>query len=284
MSLRRILVPVLPDVPPSPQLDAALQLARALGAHIAALHIRPDPEALFATIPEALLTAGAERARYEAEASAEATQAEAGFAAWRARQGLAAEAPGADGVSAGWSSRVGPLQTVLARAGRLADLIVLGFPGMPHLVTGHAFDVALLETGRPVLLAPVPPADAMLRHVMIAWNGSLEAARAVAGALPLLRGAGRISVFTAAQEEGASPACAGELVAYLAGHGLVAAPVTTQDADAQAGPALLRAAVEAGVSLLVMGAYTHGRIRHLLRGGMTTDVLKQAALPVVMAH
>lgn len=285
MPIRSILVPLVPDLAAAPQLAAALGVARPVGGHIRVLHVRPDPEMMFAAMPEAFLTSMRERDRYEAEALAERTRARAGFDAWRERHDLAiGPFDPADGrVHAGWSSRVGPIEVATVEAGRLADLIVLHLPGMPHIATGQAFDAAVFESGRPVLLTPDQVPEAPLHHIMIAWNGSREATRALAGALPLLHAAGRVSVFVAANTD-TERARAKDVAAYLAFHGITPTEIIARVADAAAGPALLAAAAEQGATMLVMGAFTRGRLRQLLLGGATSHVLQHTALPVLMAH
>jgi nucleotide-binding universal stress UspA family protein len=285
MPIRSILVPLVPDLAATPQLEAALRVAGAVGGHIRVLHVRPDPETLFATMPEAFLTSIPERDRYNAEALAERTRARAAFDAWRERHDLAAGPfdPAAGRVHAAWSSRVGPIEVATVEAGRLADLIVLRLPGMPHIATGQAFDAAVFESGRPVLLTPEAVPEVPLHHIMIAWNGSREATRALAGASPLLHAAGRVSVFVAAPTE-AERARVKEVGAYLSWHGIMPTEIVARVADAAAGAALLAAAAEQGATMLVMGAFTRGRLRQLLLGGATSHVLKHTRLPVLMAH
>jgi nucleotide-binding universal stress UspA family protein len=285
MPIRTILVPLVPDITARPQLETALRIARAVGGHIRALHIRPDPEVLFACMPEAFLTSVAERDRFDVEALAEKTRARAAFDAWRELHDLGTGPfDPADGrVHAAWASRIAAIEVATIEAGRLADLIVLHLPGLPSLATGQAFDAAVFESGRPVLLTPDAVPEAPLRHVMVAWNGSREATHALAGALPLLHSAGEVSVFVAAPTE-AERARVKDVTAYFAWHGITPTEIIANLPDNAAGAALLKEASERGATLLVMGAFSRGRLRQILLGGATSHVLQHTTLPVLMAH
>jgi nucleotide-binding universal stress UspA family protein len=126
---------------------------------------------------------------------------------------------------------------------------------------------------------------------MIAWNGSLEAARAVTSALSVLHQASRVTVVTApwpgnGSLEGDSIVDGSELVEALAWHGIQARSGTLRPAatELDVGPALLRAAGDSEASMLVMGAFTRSRIRGFLLGGVTRYVLRNATIPTMMTH
>ncbi|NHZ82077.1 universal stress protein [Massilia sp. CCM 8695] len=144
------------------------------------------------------------------------------------------------------------------------------------------------NSGTPVLMVPRAQAPAWpLRRILLGWNGSREAARAMRFALPLLRRASAVDVAifdTVALESDAG----GELRPVtaigqtLARHG-VRAELLQRDSAGDAGAALLALAGERGAQLLVMGCYGHSRLRELLLGGATRTVLKSMTLPVFMA-
>ena len=154
----------------------------------------------------------------------------------------------------------------------------------------------LLHSGRPVLIVPyapplpllAPPAAA--RNVLISWNASKEASRAVSAALPLLQRAGQVhvAIFDAqvhAAEHGEQPGA--ELLQYLARHG-VDARVHLLDGGGvrrgDIGEALLSQAADLSADLLVMGAYGHSRLRETILGGVTRTILQSMTIPVLMAH
>jgi nucleotide-binding universal stress UspA family protein len=124
--------------------------------------------------------------------------------------------------------------------------------------------------------------DTIGKVVALAWNGSAQAARAVAGALPLLRNAEQIHVLTAASARTEVERADG-LVRYLAWHG-VSCERQAMYPTTQVGAALLGRARELGADLLVMGGYGRSRVSELVFGGVTRTVLGQYDLPILLAH
>ncbi|WP_426162289.1 universal stress protein [Pseudoduganella sp. R-34] len=177
----------------------------------------------------------------------------------------------------------------LCMQARYADLVVLGqapaaddnqdslLPDLP--------DYVLLNCGRPVLLVPRTGRFPTIgKRVMVAWNGSVEAAKAVTAALPLLRGAEQVTLAVlgnSADTLGESPGA--DIALYLARHG-VNVEVLRRPEPADPGKAILSLAADFNVDLLVMGAYGHSRFREMMLGGATRTILATATLPVLMAH
>jgi len=145
----------------------------------------------------------------------------------------------------------------------------------------------VLEGGGPVLIVPETWPDGTLgRRVLVGWNGSREARRAAADALPLLRRAERVTVLSVAPDQPADepPEQPGaELAHWLARHGVPLEIATAPAAGVDPGAVLLARAAELGCDLLVMGAYGHSRLRERVLGGATRTVLGRARLPVLMA-
>jgi nucleotide-binding universal stress UspA family protein len=136
--------------------------------------------------------------------------------------------------------------------------------------------------GRPVLVATNSLPDDFTRTVAIAWNGSQEAAHAVTAALPLLAFAEAVHVITFPTYRTDSKR-AQELVDYLGRHGILA-KLHLSVADVPIGEALLETVEEVGAGLLVMGGYTHSRLRQTLFGGVTHHVLDHARVPLLLAR
>jgi len=168
-------------------------------------------------------------------------------------------------------------------------LIVVGRPTKTSDVSSTlTLNAALFDSGRPVLVAPPGDGDNggghnFSGHIGISWNGSAQSARAVGSALGLIAGADKVTVLTADSDQ-TSAARAPELAEYLQWHGIH--PETrTFSADGQSiGSALLAECGKANVDLLVMGAYTHSRMRQLILGGVTRHVLEEVTIPLFMAH
>ena len=133
------------------------------------------------------------------------------------------------------------------------------------------------------MLVPEKLPWAMIDHVLVAWNGSLEASHAVFGTLPLLHEASRVSIFSMSGAEN-DQATAAELAEALSWQGIRADEVGIPEATGSAGAALLGTAAQCSATLIVMGAYTHSRLRQSFLGGVTRHVLSEARIPVVMSH
>jgi nucleotide-binding universal stress UspA family protein len=286
MTVRKLLVPV-PDADTArPALELAMTVARDRGAHVEALHVRPNPQEAVPLLGEGISGALIEELieLTERESATRADAAKAAYEAVRGRFRLpAVTAPTSAGPSAAWLDVVGREVDVVVRRGRLADLLVVGRArpaDSPWAMTLHA---ALFESGRPLLLAPDPTPSTLGRRVAIAWNGSAEAARSVAAALSLLVDAESVTVLT--EPSGDDGQAAGkELADFLGWHGVAARVGAGAAAGGSPGQAILASCATLHADLLVMGAYTHSRLRELILGGVTRHVLDHAALPVLMAH
>jgi nucleotide-binding universal stress UspA family protein len=121
----------------------------------------------------------------------------------------------------------------------------------------------------------------LFHHPIIAWNGSLEAARAVGFALPFLTECESVDIFAAPEHKHCTET--DELQRYLSWHGVVAQRVLVEESH-PIGMSLLAQASSNQAGLVVMGAYTHGHYRQFLFGGMTRYVMGHAATPVLLAH
>ncbi len=288
MSIRLILVPVTGTDAGLSSVDAAFDIARHVGAHVVGLHARRNARDALAYIGEGMTGAMIEEliTTAEQESVAQAKRARSDFSAACERAGVeqterrgAPEAPTAHLVI-----ETGGEDELVATRGRVADLIVVTRAAKdsdPQLRA--TLESALLESGRPVFVVPPEGMRQPLACAVIAWNGSAEAARAVSHALPLLARADRIAVILI--EEGLRPGpSADELGEYLACHDVVATIQSTASDQQRVGETLLADAREMGAGFVVMGAYTHGRLRRMIFGSATEYMLGAADLPVVMMH
>jgi nucleotide-binding universal stress UspA family protein len=288
VSVRTILVPVTGLAETSSALEAGLRLGSRLGAHVEAVHVALDPRESVAFLGEGMTGAMIEEimSLTEREAEQRGARARALFdELGRAHAPPIVEAGAAvEGFSAAYVSLTGREEEHIALRGRLADLIVLGQPAKgeeaPPPVT---LEAALRETGRPVLVVPRGAGELGEKCAAIAWNGSAEAGRAIAAALPILAAIGRVEVFSIG-EEGKWGGDIEDVVAYLAWHGVAASGQALDASPRSVGVSLLNAVDSAGAELLVMGAYTHSRLHRLIFGGVTREVLSSATIPVLMAH
>jgi nucleotide-binding universal stress UspA family protein len=175
----------------------------------------------------------------------------------------------------------------LVAMGRESDLVLLGRPGIdPENIAPETVHAALYECARPVLIAPPNDSHQPMSSVLVAWNGSAQAARAVGYARPFLAQAEKVTILVA----GAVPDSVGTpfLVRTLGRHG-IAATVDTMDPGEVSGRARGRALLdytkEKGAGLLVMGAYGHGGLSNFLGlGGATAKVISACPVPLLLAH
>lgn len=171
---------------------------------------------------------------------------------------------------------------------RYADLVVLSQNDPAHQVAGAVRELpefVMLNIARPVLLVPYAGNPGRLDgSALVAWDGSMEATRALGGSVPLLRRASAVTVAQFQRTETVEPkAQAADLLAWLGRHG-VRATVAEQHAGIDAGNALLSLAADMQADLVVMGGYGHTRLRELLLGGVTKTMLESMTVPTLMAH
>ncbi|MGL4264028.1 MAG: universal stress protein [Afipia sp.] len=157
--------------------------------------------------------------------------------------------------------------------------------------TDDQFDLAeqlIFESGRPVLIFPEEPARPLataIQTVAVAWDGSRQAARAVADALPFIRRAKTVRAFTATDDKPLSSAQAQQFVEYLAGFGIEAVHEDVKKTDQHSIGSFMEAYVASrGADLLVMGAYGHSRLREFVLGGATRSILANPPCWVLLSH
>jgi nucleotide-binding universal stress UspA family protein len=252
----------------------AFSLAARIGARATGIYVVSLYPAAFATPETVALTLTAATSEYE--------EALAAGAAWHSRIAAA-------GIEGGWLVCEDDPVEALARASLLSDLVVMERPTLrPEAPTGWGLvSRAVFECSVPVLVVPDSCSLEVTGTVaLLAWNGSREAARAVEGALPVLRWADRIIVLDGSrptavpQRRMSSP----ELAPWLARHGLKAEIRAFEHDAASAGPAILDAAHGLGADLIVMGAWGHSRLAELILGGATRYLFTHSDRPMLVAH
>ncbi|QQS13029.1 MAG: universal stress protein [Rhodospirillales bacterium] len=186
-----------------------------------------------------------------------------------------------EGLRMEWRQVEGSASQVLPPAGAVADLIVMGQD--PADSDGSVVAEVALTAGRPILCVPHSGTFTSVgRRVLLAWNGSRRSARAAHDAIPLMRGAERVVLFAAEEDDGVATAT--DAAAHLAAHGVKVELRRAHLGDLDAGTALLNAVTDDGVDLLVMGAYGHSRFREFVFGGATRTVLGSMTVPTLLSH
>ena len=167
---------------------------------------------------------------------------------------------------------------------RLHDLTILPAPG-PETLDYRLIHAAIFQSGRPILFLPARQPLVRLRRVVVGWDFSREAARALKDALPLLAFAEEIHFVTVTDEKKISATTtASDLEKFMRAHGLSFKHHRIQRDSAKIASCLFKSAEELEADLLVMGAYGHSRLAEFILGGATLGVLNDPPLPLLLSH
>ena len=257
--------------------DYAVSLAAVFDAHLAGIAFLYDP--IVPVSGAGYMPADVIEAQ-ERDNAAAAKAAIDRFVAAGKRAGVAAEPLTLSGSFAGVGDQFG-------RIARRFDLSIVGQaePGT-SAVEEIIAESALFESGRPVIVVPyIQKAPLKLDRVMLCWDGSRAAARAIADAMPLLEQAGRVEIVIVANERGKQDEIEGaDMGAHLARHGLNVEVKRTVLGDIDVADVILSHAADAGSDFIVMGGYGHSRLREFVLGGVTRTIFRSMTAPVLMSH
>jgi len=254
----------------------AVSLAAAFDAHVAGVGFVYDPvPAVVAvgSVPPHVI----EPLRRENENAAKAAIAK--FEELARRTGLSAEAHVVQATFLGAADSFG-------RLARRFDLSVVG-QAEPHRLAPEELivEAALFASGRPVIVVPyIHKTGLRLTRIMVCWDGSRNAARAIADAMPLLAKAEAIDVVIVANEAARDELPGADIAQHLARHGV---PVRVQrifSPDLDVANAILSQAADSSTDFIVMGGYGHSRLREFILGGATRGILTAMTVPVLMSH
>jgi nucleotide-binding universal stress UspA family protein len=293
MQIRRILIPLSgrfdpesPECLDVPALKTGLGLAQKVNAHADVLCIRAEPTVADEKWSDWLPSYGARETIRWVAAESEARRAHAKSAFDKVLAGLDTkpelrEAPGA-GYSANFLEHVGDIRESVGTFGRLSDLIVVAsskarwdMPLRPIL------EASLRRTACPLLVAPPNPASSFGARIAIAWNDSVESARALAASLDWLKAAESVVAISCRESDTVSPN-PHALLDYLAWHGITAEALELTESPRAAAPAIVEKAIAAECDLIVIGAYIHTRAHSLLFGSMTEHVFSDPKLAALV--
>lgn len=270
------------------RLHVGLSIAQQNGARLIALYgfALPQIPNVSPSLAEAVYVANAAaQATYERErdaAFADAEQLEAHFRAAIKRAGV-------QGSWEIWPEKPKDFTNLVTERARYSDIAVLGQPDPDHPgAAANLPETVMLGCGRPVLIVPYNArAPIVGANVLVAWNGTREAARAVGDAMSILRSATIVTLLTiGAIEDGdeKDDRPARNLLEYLGRHGIRADASHLTSGDLETGKFILSRAGDLGCDLIVMGGYGHSRTRELMLGGVTRSVLQHMTVPVLMSH
>ena len=268
--MRSILLHIYDDVALESRLQAALDVARVFNGHVTALHTAPFEDYLAA---DPLMAAALPE-----EFSSKMRRVH------EALRGRIVSRLEVEDISWDWVRRDEAIVDALVRYSALSDIIVVSradaalFRDEPRPIAGPV----AISAACPVLVVPERQRSLDLeKPVMVAWNGSAEAAAAVRGALPILR---RASWVHLVEVEENSPAYPRDAVArYLSRHD-IHVEIVERTGRRDIADSLIATASELDAGLVVLGAYGRSRLREWVFGGVTRDLLAATELPLLLAH
>lgn len=292
MNIRRVLVGVSGGSSSNGAVECACRIARRFDAHAEGFHVKADPLDLVPFSDGGMSMAAVSGDffdKYIEDIESFAAETKTKFELAVARHGLA----WADGLSstqaqnarasAVWREEKGNGPALLARRGRFFDLVVLGRSDRvveyPHT---DAVEQTLVHAGRPIIVAPAKAPAEIGNSIVVGWNGSPEAVRAMTAALPFLATARHVLFVTIGDHHLESAAFALE---YLGWRGIVSERLHVSSlAGVSPGEHLLASARDVGADLLVMGAYGRTRWSEYLFGGATHDITRVSLLSLLLSH
>ena len=278
MAIKDIVVHVDPSPRCAARLDAAVRVARRFDSHVVGLHVQPieaAPGYAAVELRDALI-------RLNRQAAEEAA---------RAAKALFEQHMAGTQLSTEWRVAEGDVDDHVALHARYADLTILGQPDRtvdPSAPDETAIDRIILATGRPVLVVPYAGRfDTIGTRVLVAWDASREATRAVSDAMAFLTTAEAVTVVAVNPRRGLrhhGEVPAADIALHLARHGVKVEAAHDVAHDISVADVLLSRAADLSADLIVMGAYGHARVLEIALGGTTRSVLEHMTAPVLMAH
>ena len=255
----------------------AVSVAAALRAHLTGIAFIYDPVVPISGtgyIPADVI----ESQRADNETAAEAAIKD--FTAATDRAGISAEPQMLSASLTGAGDQ-------FARMARRFDLAIVG-QAQPEMSTMEQIigETTLFESGRPIIMVPyIQKAPFKTGNVMICWDGSRTAARAVADAIPILGKSSRIEIVSVTSERGKEDEIEGaDIGQHLARHGLKVDVHRISRGNIDVADALLSHAADSAADLMVMGGYGHSRLREFVLGGVTRSIFQSMTLPVLLSH
>lgn len=259
----------------SAAIDYGLSLARQAQAHASILVLSPKvtvPHAFASQVADQLIEEENARLRGLAHTVADQARQEA------LSQGVACTA---EVVQEHYPA----LSSLFAKRARLHDLTAFDAETDTLSLNRGLLEEALFNGGAPMIVVPPGIPGFIANHVLIAWDGSAKAARAVNDALPFLRAAQQVEILSILGEKDLAKSVKGaELAPYLARHGINCTVKDTAATDGDIGETLRTQAGYFRADLIVMGAFVHSRLREMVLGGVTQSMLKSSKVPLFLSY
>jgi nucleotide-binding universal stress UspA family protein len=257
--------------------DYAISAAEAFGAHVLGIAVSYEPVipgTVMGGIPPEIIES------QRSESNKKASTAVSRFEQAVKRTGVSGETRTISASISGAADQIG-------RIGRRFDLVIVGQPERQKSLPDEVVDEGVLfESGRPVIFVPYIQKGGMkLDRIMVCWDGSRAAARAVADAMPFLKKAKQVEVVIVADKPGKKDEIPGaDLGQHLARHGLKVDVKRITSPEIDVPSTILSYAADSSADMIVMGGYGHSRLREFILGGATRGLLEAMTVPVLMSH
>ena len=257
--------------------DYAISAAEAFGAHVLGIAVSYEPVipgTVMGGIPPEIIES------QRSESNKKASTAVSRFEQAVKRTGVSGETRTISASISGAADQIG-------RIGRRFDLVIVGQPERQKSLPDEVVDEGVLfESGRPVIFVPYIQKGGMkLDRIMVCWDGSRAAARAVADAMPFLKKAKQVEVVIVADKPGKKDEIPGaDLGQHLARHGLKVDVKRITSPEIDVPSTILSYAANSSADMIVMGGYGHSRLREFILGGATRGLLEAMTVPVLMSH
>lgn len=264
--------------------ETAARLTAKFEADVTGLFVRRDPKSAIPLLGEGLTAEMIQQMcdATEAEGRRYAAEAQGVFTAAMAAAGVTVTEDDQVG-GAHWRMVVGDIVDHVGRSARTADFAICERPAEKYSAQSEIFNDLVFRSGRSVLMVPDNGAIASLDNMLVAWNGRAECARAVGGALPLLRKAKSVSILQIG-ELGEDRPTLDTIARYLTVHGVDSTSLQEPSGGGSVGQAVYTKAQEIGADSIVIGAFSTARWRELLLGGVTRFLIENSDVPIYMSH
>lgn len=287
MSIRNSLV-LVSDGEAEPAIETAFMLAEKSRGHVTGIHVTGDAVLNMPAIIEGMTERQIVREfeTMRGRISGQEGEARALFEQVCARHAapLVTDAEPGQGITASWTVVGGRAERVLAEKARVHDVLISSAVGSTGgETTLSALEHALFDAGRPLLVVPRSVPKSIGSTIVIGWNRAANAARAVMAAMPLLEAANRVVIGYVDTGAKSGPS-AEELAGSLAWHGINAGVRVIAPGGAPVSDLLMNEAADIGADLVVMGAYSHSRMREFVLGGVTRHALRHVVTPILLMH
>lgn len=281
--IKAILLPFNNIQPSDAIVDTAFLIVTRFESYIEGIHYR---QLLPIIAGEGITLPGDYMAGFEEEARMQAEMAEVAFKKMIEDRGIPFGAldESSNVLRAGWHHMIGADSLGVGEYARLFDLSIIERHAAETAINWKTTaETILFESGRPIIVINNHAPKVLGNRILIAWNGSTEATRSVSAAMPFLERSEDIVILSVNGGVVSGPD-GDQLSKYLSARGIMSQHKTIDTSDSSVGKTILQFAEDWKCDLLVKGAYTQSRLRQLVFGGPTRQIIENSSIPALFSH